>query len=398
VDGLLFLVALMYWFTVTAGYFAGPLVGLTQYVPSWLFVPDSAGGLISCLALWWRRKHPLAVGLLVSVMSAFSNATTVALVIALAGLAARRPWPQAAWAVGVSMGLGLPWLIMVPLGRVESVLSISLAMSVVVGSVGWGVAIRTRHQLVERLRDDVQRERAERDRRLEDARQEERRRIAREMHDVVAHRMSLLSVHAGALAYRTEKAEEGAAAPLDAAELGAAVRIIRDNAHRALEELSGVLAVLRSSDTAPGQGDDHAGTAPPPPGLGDLARLVEDAVAAGQRVAWDLDVPDGAGPGGLVARTAFRVVQEGLTNARKHAPGARVEARVCGGPGRDLEVSVVNVLPVGVLPSEIPGAGAGLTGLSERVALEGGELVHGPQGDVFRLVATLPWPVSPEVS
>jgi len=397
-DILLFALAVLWWLNVSAGYVFGHLIGMSHDVPRWLFVPDAVGGAVGCLALWWRRSHPLAVGMVLCVVGAFSNSATAALVIALIGLAARRPWQQAASAVAVTMVLGLPWFLTVPPGRGESILSIALALSVVAASVGWGVAIRTRRQLVERLRADVRRERADRERRLEDARAEERRRIAREMHDVVAHRMSLLSVHAGALAYRTERAEAGAAAPLDAAELGAAVRVIRDNAHRALEELSGVLAVLRSTDTVPGAAEDHTGTAAPPPGIADVGRLVEEAVAAGQRVAWDLDVPGGAVPGGQVGRTVYRVVQEGLTNTRKHAPGARVGVRVRGGPGRDMEVSVTSVLPVGVVPGEIPGAGAGLTGLAERVALEGGELVHGPAGGEFRLVATLPWPEVSEVS
>ncbi|MFD3683218.1 sensor histidine kinase [Nocardiopsis sp. NPDC058631] len=396
-DALLFALALLWWANVSAGYLLVHLIGLSHYVPQWLFVPDVVGGAVGCLALWWRRSSPLAVAMVLCVVAAFSNSATAALVIALVGLAVRRPWQQAAWAVAVTTVLGLPWLLTVPPGRMESILSVALALSLVAASVGWGVAIRTRGQLVERLRADVRRERADRERRLEDARSEERRRIAREMHDVVAHRMSLLSVHAGALAYRTERAEAGTAAPLDAAELGAAVRVIRDNAHRALEELGGVLAVLRSSDTAPGEADDHAGTVGPAPGLADVGRLVEEAVAAGQRVGWDLDVPGGASPGGQVARTVYRVVQEGLTNTRKHAPGARVGVRVRGGPGRGLEVSVASALPVGVVPSEIPGAGAGLTGLAERVALEGGELVHGPEDGEFRLVATLPWPGSAQV-
>ncbi|MES0834323.1 sensor histidine kinase [Nocardiopsis tropica] len=397
VDALLFATAFLWWLNVSVGYFAGHLIGLSHYVPEWLFVPDAVAGAVGCLVLLLRRRRPLAVALVLCVLAAFSNSVTAALVVGLVGLAIRRPWQQAAWVVALTMLLGLPWLVTVPPGRVESVLSVALAASLVTGSVGWGVAVRARRQLVERLRADVRRERADRERRLEDARSEERRRIAREMHDVVAHRMSLLSVHAGALAYRTERAEAGAAAPLEAAELGAAVRVIRDNAHHALEELSGVLEVLRSTDTLPGGADDHAGTAAPAAGLADAGRLVGEAVAAGQRVGWELDAPAGAEPGGQVARTVYRVVQEGLTNTRKHAPGARVAVRVAGGPGRGVEVSVTSALPVGVVSGEIPGAGAGLTGLAERVALEGGELFHGAQGGVFRLSATLPWPEPPEV-
>src|SRR5690606_19930002 len=105
---------------------------------------------------------------------------------------------------------------------------------------------------------------------------------------VVAHRMSLLSVHAGALAYRTERAESGEAEPLRAAEVGAAVRVIRDNAHRVLDELSDILTVLRSDDLT-GEDDE----AVPQPRLADVPRLVAEAVEAGERVTYTSDLPEG---------------------------------------------------------------------------------------------------------
>lgn len=86
------------------------------------------------------------------------------------------------------------------------------------------------------------------------------------------------------------------------------------------------------------------------------------------------------------------MVQEGLTNARKHAPGSRVTVRVYAGPPRtEVTVEVGNPLPIGVTESEIPGAGAGLTGLHERVELDGGTLQHGSVDGTFTLRARLPW-------
>ncbi|WP_435112415.1 sensor histidine kinase [Nocardiopsis synnemataformans] len=393
-DALLFLGAALTW----AYYLLAYSGGLYAYVPSWLVLPDLALGAVACLALWWRRGHPLGVGVLLCLVQAVSSSAVGALAVALINLAVRRPWRQAAVVAMAAVLLGLPWIVMVPPTRGDSIAVLVIATLFISGSMGWGVAIRTRRQLIERLRADVRREREERGRRLAAARTEERQRIAREMHDVVAHRMSLLSVHAGALAYRIERAERGEAPPLENAELGAAVRVIRDNAHQALEELGGVLSVLRAADTAPGRDEDHAGTAAPqPPALADVTRLVEEAVRAGQRVRSAYDVPEGAEPPGQVRRTAYRLVQEGLTNTRKHAPGARVDVRISGAPGHGLEVSVVNPLPVGVAPAEIPGVGAGLTGLSERVALDGGTLRHGPEDGVFRLLAALPWPETTEV-
>ena len=94
----------------------------------------------------------------------------------------------------------------------------------------------------------------------------------------------------------------------------------------------------------------------------------------------------------MLGRTAYRVVQEGLTNARKHAPAAAVEVAVAGRPGNALTVSVVSRRAVGGAEAGVPGWGTGLVGLRERVTLAGGELEHGPDasGD-FVLKATLPW-------
>ncbi|RKS04716.1 signal transduction histidine kinase [Nocardiopsis sp. Huas11] len=388
VDALLFLFALLVW----AQNLWSVRAGVNAYIPSFLVGPDLALGLAACLALWWRRRFPVQVALLTGAVAALSVSALGALLVALVGVAVYRPLRWSLPVVLLATVLAVPWALLVPEGAFAVVGTLVMATAVMWACLGWGVAIRARRQLVARLREDVRRERRERERRLEGARADERRRIAREMHDVVAHRMSLLSVHAGALAYRTERAEAGRAAPLDPAEIGDAVRVIRDNAHLALDELGDILTVLRSGDTGPAAGEDPTGTAAPQPGLADLTRLVQESVAAGQRVGLALEVPEGAEPAGQVRRTAYRVVQEGLTNTRKHAPGARVEVEVRGGPGRGLEVVVANALPVGVAATEIPGAGEGLTGLAERVALDGGRLAHGPEAGRFRLAATLPWP------
>jgi signal transduction histidine kinase len=100
-------------------------------------------------------------------------------------------------------------------------------------------------------------------------------------------------------------------------------------------------------------------------------------------------VPDGVG------RNAYRVVQEGLTNARKHARGSAVDVVVAGAPGEGLEIEIRNRLPVGALAAaaDIPGTGTGIVGLAERTSLAGGRLEHGrtDAGD-YRLWAWLPWP------
>ncbi len=159
--------------------------------------------------------------------------------------------------------------------------------------------------------------------------------------------------------------------------------MIRASARAALEELREVIGVLREED---------AGDAPEPPQptLADIPSLVSESRAAGVRVACRIEVPDGAAARPALGRTAYRVVQEGLTNARKHAPGAAVDVAVTG--GEQLVIEVVSRRAVGVAAEPLPGAGSGLVGLSERVELAGGALSHGlaPGGD-FVLRATLPW-------
>jgi signal transduction histidine kinase len=88
----------------------------------------------------------------------------------------------------------------------------------------------------------------------------------------------------------------------------------------------------------------------------------------------------------------YRVVQEGLTNARKHAPGEPVTVTLDGGPGAGLEVSVANPLGPGPVPAPLPGSGTGLVGLTERLELAGGRLEFGAAPTEFRLRAWLPWP------
>ncbi|HEY1177036.1 MAG TPA: sensor histidine kinase, partial [Phytomonospora sp.] len=124
----------------------------------------------------------------------------------------------------------------------------------------------------------------------------------------------------------------------------------------------------------------------PQPGIGDVERLVAESVRAGTPVELGFGVE--GEPPDLVGRTAYRVVQEALTNARKHAPGEPVAVEVSGAAGRGLVVEVRNGFtgPVG------EGGGQGLTGLAERVALADGEFAHGPGDGEWRVRASLPWP------
>src|SRR5262249_54413676 len=149
------------------------------------------------------------------------------------------------------------------------------------------------------------------------------------------------------------------------------------------EELRDVIGLLRDEP-------DEGGLQPPQPTFVQIPLLVDESRAAGMNVRLQQRIPNGDKVPAALGRTAYRVVQEGLTNARKHATGAAVDVQLSG--GRDLLiVRVVSRPPVGVAV-DLSGAGTGLIGLAERVELAGGELKYGVDdaGD-FVLIAGLPW-------
>ena len=141
-------------------------------------------------------------------------------------------------------------------------------------------------------------------------------------------------------------------------------------------------------------GADGEKPPPPQPTLAALPVLLDESRAAGMQLYADVDVADLAAVPDGIGRHALRIVQEALTNARKHAPSAEVDLRVEGAPGQGLTIEVRNPTPVGAAgASGIPGSGTGLVGLGERAVLTGGRLDHGfdRRGD-FYLRAWLPWP------
>jgi signal transduction histidine kinase len=368
-----------------------------EHQPAWIDDLDLPLGALACVSLWWRRRFPLGVSLLAVPALALANSSFGAGMVITANLALRVPWRRSLPVLGLYVVASAPNALFVSDSHGADWTTEAFVLAYYLVFFAWGTALRARRQLVVALRE-------EHARRLAGTRRAERAAIAREMHDVLAHRISLLSVHAGALAYRTKQAGAGSGPALSAAEVAESAQVIRDNAHQALDELHEVLNVLRTD------GDPEPGAAPLPR-LADLRGLVEEARAAGQPVDFRDELPRGEASGGgrpgpadpapagrpadaprpQVQRTAYRVVQEGLTNARKHAPGARVTVLLAGGPTAGLTVEVANPLPSGTIAPAVPGAGAGLVGLGERVELDGGRLEHSRADGTFTLRARLPW-------
>jgi signal transduction histidine kinase len=331
--------------------------------PTWFTLLDVAGGIGGCMALWVRRRRPLGLALALMIVATVCSTASGAALIAVFSLAVHRPWRQVAIAAAVALVTQpLNFALYPPVG--DYVLTTLMTVVFFAAVIAWGMFVRARRQL--------------RVSRVEHVRQQERARIAREMHDVLAHRISLLSLHAGALEFRPDAPPE---------EVARAAGVIRASAHQALEDLRAVIGVLREE---PGERAPER----PQPTLGDLPALIDESREAGVRVGytWRL-APEAVVPDAL-GRNAYRIVQEGLTNARKHARGSAVEVSVDGEPGAGLTIEVRNRLPVGAYAAAgIPGTGTGIVGLAERASLAGGRLEHGrtDAGD-YRLWAWLPWP------
>ena len=339
-----------------------------------LLAVDAIGGVVLCLALWWRRRWPLGLGLVSLPVLVVSSSAGAAGVIILYTVAGYRRWQLAVLVAAAQVAL-------LPLERAIQPQTNSLTTYYLTGIFGlavvvaWGMFRRSRRQA---QRERARRAEAEEQLRIEQIRYAERTRIAREMHDVLAHRISLLSLHAGVLEFRPDAPPE---------EVARAAAVIRASAHQALEDLRAVIGVLRD-------GTDGAGPQPPQPTLTALPGLVEESRAAGMRVHAEVRLPDLAAVPDDIGRHALRIVQEALTNARKHAASASVELLLDGAAGHGLTIDVRNSTPaLATGEPKIPGTGAGLLGLTERAALSGGRLEHGldEHGD-FRLHAWLPWP------
>ncbi|MBB5071349.1 signal transduction histidine kinase [Saccharopolyspora gloriosae] len=342
----------------------------------WVLIPGNAA-LFGAMLL--RRRFPLVAVAAASAHSLLvgTDGGATGMVVAMYTLASRRGPTSVTWiGAGIVAASHVVRVLLPGNGALWSDGPFTVALGVLAGfamiaalPLLLGLWLYSRRDLLTSLRERAVQAERERDLLAERAVTAERRRIAREMHDVVAHRVSVISLQAGALTMtatdqRTEEVAE----------------VIRVSSSAALSELREMLRALR--DDAENPGGDHAA-----PSLDGLRDLVEDSVAAGADIALDMpqELPETSA---VVGRAAYRVLQEALTNAGKHAPGSPVRAEILAAAD-GLVVEVTNQRGAGT--TVVEGSGYGLIGMRERVTLAGGTLQVGrTDDDGYRVRAAFP--------
>ncbi|TDE95064.1 two-component sensor histidine kinase [Occultella glacieicola] len=346
------------------------------------------------LVLLWRHRAPMTVALVAAGLAILVPIGASTALVALASLIARRSGRRV-WYVAGAVALALTVtairdllaetmaesFLKTLLGPLDAppttavtlswwVVPIAVAVALV-PAIGIGLLLRARR--ASRAAEERAQVAGQRTEQLGDelARQVERERIAREVHDVLGHRLSLLNLHAGALEVNAQENDD----------LARSAALVRSSAGQSVEDLRSLLSVLRQDP-----GADHG---LPEPSLVDLPGVIDETVRTGVPVSATvyLDQAESADP--TLARAVYRIVQELLTNARKHAPGQQIRLAVTGGPSNGISIDARNPYrpPAGGTP------GRGLQGIAERVELLGGRLQYGVDdgGATFRVTVTLPW-------
>jgi signal transduction histidine kinase len=344
-------------------------------------VASVAVAVASTVPLAWRRVQPAGAALVATAawLIPTSGFLLLGYVVAAVIFYSLGAYDPRLWRVLLIAAAGVAVSVVVTLLGSEIWQEAIGAALAVVGPAVAGELVASHRAQNARLREltaELVRERAAAERA---AAAEERTRIARELHDVIGHEITVIALQADAAAAAMVRAPERAGVPIDR---------IRTTAARALTEMRRVVGLLRDPEE-----DDELR---PQPGLADLTRLVDDARAAGADVELVLDPPAVPPPASLQL-TAVRIVQEALTNARRHAPGAPVRVRV-DGSGRELCIEVRNGAPADSRrPDAAPGGGHGLVGMRERARMHGGsvEAAATPNGFLVRARLPLPVPVVP---
>ncbi|NLF03823.1 MAG: two-component sensor histidine kinase [Actinomycetales bacterium] len=405
-------VLVMAWFVIPALLTAVVAAGTTPAPEPGVAIPPSdeaaflVRGLVGLLlvilgavALFWRRRWPVHVLAVITALGAACTLVTgstlgfdLALALALYAVAASRPTSTTwlSFAAAISVMSGAVWLwdrTLLSVGtpdegnetssvgtRIAGIIVITIFALV---ALAIGTSVRGRRQHVADLVNRANALARDRDQQAQLARAAERSRIAREMHDVVAHSLSVMIALADGAGAALARSPESSKVALD--ELSSTGRA-------ALADMRRVLGVL----------DEPEAPFEPQPDSEDLACLVDRFRAAGMTVmATGLSTPLPADAGFQLA--VYRIVQEALTNALRHAPGTARADVVLERTGRNVEVTITDQGPGLVLPDQQAGSGRGVIGMRERVGVYGGMVEAGPWGGGWRVHAVLPW-VGPEVS
>ena len=343
----------------------------------WLVIPEDAPGYSlwlsgAAVAAMVLRRHVPFIAVLVTVPGFLTGWSQLAAMVALGTLAKRRGWN---WQLAVgSVLVFLCYFIRWPLEEFYALAWREHALHVIWGvivagmPVAIGLLITMRQELSRRIRELATSREREKALYAQTVRAAERTKLAREMHDVVSHQVTLIAMQAGALQV---------AAPDESSRTSATT--IRELSTQTLEELRSLVGVLRSGDDA----SDHG-----QPGLDELGALIRNFRCEAVPVALDMTAEPSRLPTS-VSHAVYRTVQEALTNVRKHAAGARASVRVTA--QRDTLVVEVRNGRAGKRQPSLPSGGHGLLGLRERAGLLGGTFSAGPTSEGgFRVSATYP--------
>ena len=324
---------------------------VAAYFRSSVVEPYIAVGLLQALLLWWRRSHPAVVLLLIVITDVVGAALTPsrefaspALAFAVYAVSVYDRTSVRMWVAGVSIAIIVATVASLFLG--DFAISRSLIPAGAISLVAWviGDYIRSRREF---FADLVARHRQER----EQAAEEERLRIARELHDVVAHNVSVMAIQAGAARVAGTSSSE-------------VLKSIEEGARDTLSELNKLLGVLRKTPGAPAM--------TPQPTLDDVDALLKPARDAGLDATLKV-TGEKRRLSAAVELSAYRIIQEAITNVLKHANASRVEVVI----GYEPDALVLTISDNGSGPREAASTGHGLIGMRERVELFGGEMGTG---------------------